>query len=167
MHVLVTGPLGYIGMVMVPMRLELAHQVASLHSSLHEGCTFAVGGPIGDVPHIQKDVCDADADDLKQIDAVAQLTALSNEPLGKFRTYTYSINPSGQRAIGSARQGGAGCQAVPICLYLQQLGSRGRNQGQRDGRTASRHAFHGSQVRWSATSPGCPGTASAAPACTP
>ena len=60
MRVLVTGHLGYIGTVMVPMLLKAGHEVVGLDSDLYEHCTFAAGGDIADVPHIRKDVRDAD-----------------------------------------------------------------------------------------------------------
>ena len=56
MRVLVTGHLGYIGTVMVPMILRAGHEVVGLDSNLYERCTFAVGGQIADVPHMTKDV---------------------------------------------------------------------------------------------------------------
>ena len=62
MRVLVTGHLGYIGTVMVPMLIEAGHEVVGLDSNLYERCTFAAGGMIADVPHIRKDVRDADVE---------------------------------------------------------------------------------------------------------
>ena len=85
MRVLVTGHLGYIGTVMVPMLLKSGHEVVGLDSDLYEHCTFAAGGVIADVPHIKKDVRDATAGDLEGIDAVIHLAALSNDPLGNLR----------------------------------------------------------------------------------
>lgn len=93
MRVLVTGHLGYIGTVMVPMLLKSGHEVVGLDSDLYEHCTFAAGGAIAEVPHIRKDVRDADARDLGGFEAVIHLAALSNDPLGNFSPYTtYSIN---------------------------------------------------------------------------
>ena len=93
MRVLVTGHLGYIGTVMVPMLLKSGHEVVGLDSDLYEHCTFAAGGVIADVPHIKKDVRDATAGDLEGIDAVIHLAALSNDPLGNLRPQiTYGIN---------------------------------------------------------------------------
>ncbi len=40
MRVLVTGHLGYIGTVMVPMILRAGHEVVGLDSDLYERCTF-------------------------------------------------------------------------------------------------------------------------------
>src|SRR5262249_33103474 len=93
MRVLVTGHLGYIGTVMVPMLLKSGHEVVGLDSHLYERCTFAAGGDILDVPHICKDVRDVDVGDLAGLDAIIHLAALSNDPLGNFRPdVTYEIN---------------------------------------------------------------------------
>jgi nucleoside-diphosphate-sugar epimerase len=93
MRVLVTGHLGYIGTVMVPMLLKAGHDVVGLDSNLYESCTFVAGGTIAEVPHIRKDVRDAQAGDFDGIDAVIHLAALSNDPLGNLNPdITYSIN---------------------------------------------------------------------------
>src|SRR5262245_7926331 len=93
MRVLVTGHLGYIGTVMVPMLHKSGHEVVGLDSDLYEGCTFAAGGALTEVPHIRKDVRDADARDLDGFEAVIHLAALSNDPLGNLSPdTTYSIN---------------------------------------------------------------------------
>jgi nucleoside-diphosphate-sugar epimerase len=93
MRVLVTGHLGYIGTVMVPMLIKAGHEVVGLDSDLYEGCTFAAGGAITEVPHIRKDVRDADARDLDGFEAVIHLAALSSDPLGNLSPdTTYSIN---------------------------------------------------------------------------
>ena len=96
MRVLVTGHLGYIGTVMVPMLMKAGHEVAGLDSDLYTSCTFEAGGEISDVPHIRKDVRDADVRDLDGFDAVIHLAALSNDPLGNLNPdTTYSINHRG------------------------------------------------------------------------
>lgn len=93
MRVLVTGHLGYIGTIMVPMLLKSGHQVVGLDSNLYERCTFDAGGSVVDVPHIRKDVRDATAANLDGIEAVIHLAALSNDPLGNLNPdITYSIN---------------------------------------------------------------------------
>ena len=93
MRVLVTGHLGYIGTVMVPMLLRAGHEVVGLDSDLYERCTFPSGGSIAEVPHIRKDVRDVEVEDLEGIDAVIHLAALSNDPLGNFHPETtYDIN---------------------------------------------------------------------------
>jgi nucleoside-diphosphate-sugar epimerase len=93
MRVLVTGHLGYIGTVMVPMLQKAGHEVVGLDSNLYEACTFAAGGRIANVPHIRKDVRDVLPGDLDGIDALIHLAALSNDPLGNLNPdITYSIN---------------------------------------------------------------------------
>ena len=96
MRVLVTGHLGYIGTVMVPMLIKAGHEVAGLDSELYQSCTFAAGGEITEVPHIRKDLRDADVRDLDGFDAIIHLAALSNDPLGNLNPdTTYSINHRG------------------------------------------------------------------------
>jgi nucleoside-diphosphate-sugar epimerase len=93
MRVLVTGHLGYIGTVMLPMLLKAGHHVIGFDSNLYERCTFAAGGNLAAVPHICKDTRDATADDFRGIDAVIHLAALSNDPLGNLNPdITYDIN---------------------------------------------------------------------------
>ena len=96
MRVMVTGHLGYIGTVMVPMLLRSGHEVVGLDSNLYERCTFEAGGRIAPVPHIRKDIRDVAREDLKGLDAIIHLCALSNDPLGNFRPQlTYEINHHG------------------------------------------------------------------------
>ena len=96
MRVMVTGHLGYIGTVMVPMLLRSGHEVIGLDSNLYERCTFDSGGSIEPVPHIRKDIRDVAREDLEGFDAIIHLCALSNDPLGNFRPkLTYDINHHG------------------------------------------------------------------------
>ncbi|HYO10199.1 MAG TPA: SDR family oxidoreductase [Tepidisphaeraceae bacterium] len=91
MRVLVTGHLGYIGTVLTPMLLSEGWEVVGMDSDLYRASTFGAG--IVDVPNIQKDCRDAELDDLRGIDAVLHLAALSNDPLGNFNPeLTYEIN---------------------------------------------------------------------------
>jgi nucleoside-diphosphate-sugar epimerase len=96
MRVMVTGHLGYIGTVMVPMLLRSGHDVVGLDSDLYENCAFEAGGRIEPVPHIRKDVRDVTDGDLRGLDAIIHLAALSNDPLGDLRpALTYDINHHG------------------------------------------------------------------------
>ncbi|MEZ5876207.1 MAG: SDR family oxidoreductase [Hyphomicrobiales bacterium] len=96
MRVLVTGHLGYIGTVMIPLLQRAGHEVLGLDSDLYERCTFEAGGEIASVPHIRKDVRDVAREDLEGLDAIVHLAALSNDPLGNFRPdLTYDINHNG------------------------------------------------------------------------
>lgn len=93
MRVVVTGHMGYIGTVMVPMLLAAGHEVTGYDTDLYRQCTFEAGGKITDVPAITKDVRDAVAADFRGADAVIHLAALSNDPLGNLDPETtYAIN---------------------------------------------------------------------------
>jgi len=93
MRTLVTGHLGYIGTVLVPLLLEADHAVTGCDSDLYRRCTYEVGGKIAAVPNIGKDVRDLTLDDLTGFDAVLHLAALSNDPLGDLNEgVTYDIN---------------------------------------------------------------------------
>ena len=109
MRVLVTGHLGYIGVVLTPMLLRVGHEVVGYDSNLFERCTYPPGGEISKVPFIRKDVRDAELADFKGIDAVLHLAALSNDPLGDLNPETtYEINhQSSVRIAKLAKQAGA------------------------------------------------------------
>lgn len=93
MKVLLTGHRGYIGTVMTPMLLQAGHEVIGCDSDLYQRCTFDAGGTIVDVPTIAKDVREVEASDVKGVDAVIHLAALSNDPLGNLNPdLTHAIN---------------------------------------------------------------------------
>ena len=93
MKVFLTGHRGYIGSVMTPLLLEAGHNVIGCDSDLYQRCTFDAGGAMVDVPTISKDVRDLERSDLRGVDAVIHLAALSNDPLGNLNAdVTYSIN---------------------------------------------------------------------------
>jgi nucleoside-diphosphate-sugar epimerase len=82
MRVLVTGHLGYIGAVMVPMLLEAGHEVVGLDTGWFRGCRFAASSEPVTVPAIDRDLRDVGRADLDGFDAVIHLANLSNDPLG-------------------------------------------------------------------------------------
>lgn len=91
MRILVTGHRGYIGTILVPMLLEQGYDVLGLDCGLFERSTFI--NRIVPVDELRKDVRDVTARDLKGIDAVLHLAALSNDPLGDLNPeLTYEIN---------------------------------------------------------------------------
>ena len=91
MKILLTGSRGYIGTVMAPMMLDAGHEVVGIDTDLYRRSTF---GPWKESIHtIVKDVRSIEPADLKGIDAVAHLAALSNDPLGDLDSnLTYDIN---------------------------------------------------------------------------
>ena len=99
MLVLVTGNRGYIGSVMVPMLQAAGFEVIGLDSDLFEGSVFgdaAITGGIPNIPYLRKDIRDIDLSDLKGVDAIVHLCALSNDPLGNLTPkVTYEINQEG------------------------------------------------------------------------
>src|SRR6266853_2794176 len=91
MKVLVTGHLGYIGSVMVPMLQAAGVHVTGLDNALFADCLF--GDAPAAVPELRKDVRDVEAADLEGFDAVIHLAGLSNDPLGNLNPdLTYDIN---------------------------------------------------------------------------
>ena len=91
MRVLVTGHMGYIGAVLVPMLIDEGFDVVGLDSGLFERCTF--GDEPVSIPEIRRDIRDVEPQDVEGFDAIVHLAALSNDPLGNLdRELTYDIN---------------------------------------------------------------------------
>jgi nucleoside-diphosphate-sugar epimerase len=120
MRVLVTGHLGYIGTVLVPMLLAEGHDVVGMDSDLYVGSNF---GPAPlEVPNIRKDVRDATSDDLRGFDAVMHLAALSNDPLGNLDPQvTYEINHLAAANLGRV----AKAAGVPRFLFSSSCSTYG------------------------------------------
>jgi len=91
MKVLVTGNLGYIGSRLTNILLERGYTVRGLDTEYYRGGELI---PLGfDIQQIRKDIRDVDISDVKGMDAVIHLAALSNDPLGQFNPeLTYDIN---------------------------------------------------------------------------
>jgi nucleoside-diphosphate-sugar epimerase len=91
MKVLVTGHDGYIGAVMVRVLNEAGHTVVGLDTSYFDGCDFGPQEHVETVLH--RDIRDVQVADLRGIDAVVHLAALSNDPMGDLDPeLTYDIN---------------------------------------------------------------------------
>jgi len=91
MRVLVTGHLGYIGTVMVPLLIEHGCDVVGVDSDLYEQCTY--GNGIQNIPFLKKDIRDLQSSDLGGFEAIIHLAGLSNDPLGDLNPeLTYQIN---------------------------------------------------------------------------
>jgi nucleoside-diphosphate-sugar epimerase len=82
MRVLVTGHLGYIGAVMVPVLLEAGHEVVGLDTGWFRDCRFPAAPEPAAVPELARDLRDVTRADLAGLDAVVHLANLSNDPLG-------------------------------------------------------------------------------------
>jgi nucleoside-diphosphate-sugar epimerase len=90
-RILLTGHHGYIGAVLARVLIEAGYDVTGLDSDLFAQNRFI--GKVADIPYLQKDLRDVQANDLKGFSAVVHLAALSNDPLGDLNPQlTYEIN---------------------------------------------------------------------------
>ncbi len=94
MKIFVTGNLGYIGSVLVPLLQSQRHEVVGLDSGYFKDCLLL---PVkNDFKQITKDIRDVTKEDLANIDAVIHLAGLSNDPLGELAPgLTEEINLGG------------------------------------------------------------------------
>jgi nucleoside-diphosphate-sugar epimerase len=92
LNVLVTGNNGYIGSILTKILLEKEYRVTGLDTNFYE----AVDPDYQENPNINqltKDARNITKNDLKGINAIIHLAALSNDPLGEFkRDLTTDIN---------------------------------------------------------------------------
>ncbi len=82
MRILLTGNNGYIGTVLAEILLKKGYEVLGLDTDYYEGCQLY--DPGFKIKEIKKDIREIEKNDLKTIDAVLHLAALSNDPLGEF-----------------------------------------------------------------------------------
>jgi nucleoside-diphosphate-sugar epimerase len=99
MRVLVAGDRGYLGAVIVPFMRRAGHQIIGLDAGWYDGCDF---GPFVDgYEQRTGDIRDARPDDLAGFDAVVNLAAISNDPVGHLNPHaTYSVNAHGAVHLG-------------------------------------------------------------------
>jgi nucleoside-diphosphate-sugar epimerase len=91
LRVLLTGHLGYIGVILAPMLERAGHTVVGLDSELFGQCDF--GPAPKPILAIRKDIRDVEAKDLEGFEAVLHLAGISNDPLGDLNPHcTYEIN---------------------------------------------------------------------------
>lgn len=108
MRVLVTGHLGYIGTVTVPILRAAGHDVVGLDTDLYREGTLGDPAALPEVHRIGIDLRDVEAGDLRGIDGIVHLAALSNDPLGDIDpALTYEINHLATVRLGRlAREAG-------------------------------------------------------------
>src|SRR5580704_11392922 len=104
MHVFVAGGAGYIGSVLVPLLLEQGHRVTVL-DRLYFGNTLArAEARFGEKLRVARgDVRTFDRSLLKSIDAVVDLSGISNDPSCELEPeLTRSVNVDGARRLATA-----------------------------------------------------------------
>src|SRR5262245_35615627 len=99
MNVLVTGNRGYIGCVFVPMLQAKKHTVVGLDTGYYDDVDLP---PVPEPEkQIRKDIRDVSLEDLRDIEAVVHLAALSNDPLGELAPgLTEAINRDASIQLG-------------------------------------------------------------------
>ncbi len=99
MRVLLTGNNGYIGTIMTQILISKGFEVIGLDTDLFEGSVFgnkSITGGIAPISYLRKDLRDIELSDLKNVEAIIHLCALSNDPLSNFDPQiTFEINHKG------------------------------------------------------------------------
>jgi nucleoside-diphosphate-sugar epimerase len=91
--ILVTGNMGYIGSVLVPLLLRKGYNVTGYDLGYYDKECCLYEEDTSQYTQIRKDIRDISEKDVEGIDAVVHLAALSNDPLGELDpTYTEEIN---------------------------------------------------------------------------
>lgn len=109
MNILVTGHLGYIGTVLTRVLHRAGHTVTGVDTGYFEDCLL----PNAETPErpdweLRKDVRTVGVDDLKGVEAVVHLAALSNDPMGQVNpALTDEVNHRASVELGrKAREAG-------------------------------------------------------------
>jgi len=91
MNILVTGNRGYIGTVLTKMLLQKGYTVVGFDTGYYND--YQLLDNDFTIQQISKDIRNTTKEDLKDVDAIIHLAALSNDPLGEFDpTLTEEIN---------------------------------------------------------------------------
>ena len=128
MRVLMTGHLGYIGTVAVPLFQKAGHEVTGLDSDLYRNSTFGDDvGASGKIPNIRVDIRDVTPDHFKGFDAVVHYAGLSNDPLGNLNPeLTYDINYRATVRVAKAAKA-AGVKRFVFSSSCSNYGAAGDN----------------------------------------
>lgn len=128
MRVLMTGHLGYIGTIAVPLFQKAGHEVTGLDSDLYRNSTFGPSvGPSGDIPTTRVDIRDVTPDHFKGFDAVVHYAGLSNDPLGNLNPeLTYDINYRATVRVAKAAKA-AGVKRFVFSSSCSNYGAAGDN----------------------------------------
>lgn len=123
MRVLVTGSLGYIGAVLVPVLRDRGHDVVGLDVGWYDGCDL---GPAPELePTLRRDVRDVVVGDLVGFDAVVHLAAISNDPVGQLHPdTTFDINLHGSVHLAKTAKS-AGISRFIFASSCSLYGSQG------------------------------------------
>jgi nucleoside-diphosphate-sugar epimerase len=107
LRVLLTGHLGYLGTRLGPLLRAAGHEVVGFDSGLFRECSAA---PVEALPAIEKDIRDAELQDVRGFDAVIHLAGLSSEEVGQIHpALTFEINfEAAVRLAELAKQAGVG-----------------------------------------------------------
>lgn len=81
MKILVTGDRGYMGSVLVPLLLQENYKVIGLDTDYFGNGKRNISSP--NYKPITKDIRDVSEKDLKDVEAIVHLSALSNDPMGE------------------------------------------------------------------------------------
>lgn len=110
MRILVTGHLGYIGSVLVPLLHRDGHALAGLDAGFFAPCLLPGQQAPPEIPNLAADLREIEARHLEDFDAVVHLAALSNDPLGNLDgDLTYAINErASARLADLAKAAGVG-----------------------------------------------------------
>ena len=123
MRVLVAGDRGYLGAVLVPFLRDHGHHVVGLDAGWYDGCDFGPA-PSG-YEQRTGDVRDARPDELAGLDAVVNLAAISNDPVGHLNPdATFSVNADGAVHLGRAAKA-AGVQRYVFASSCSLYGRAG------------------------------------------
>lgn len=127
MNVLVTGHLGYIGTVLTRVLREAGHTVVGLDTGYFADCLIPkTKAPEPPDRELRKDIRTIEIDDLKGIEAVIHLAALSDDPMGQLNPeLTDAINH--RASIELAKK--ARCAGVTRFLFSSSCSVYGAAEG--------------------------------------